>query len=84
MNGLSNELGTFMMWIVNGKFARHIMNMDRRLPKHLHDVDNKGRCCSETMLSGESQFHISPPRGFEPVSLVEGSKQVVHWTSETC
>ncbi len=30
-----------MMWIVNGKFARHIMNMDRWLPKHLHDVDSK-------------------------------------------
>ncbi len=44
MNALSNELGTFMMWIVTGKFARHIMNMDRRLPKHLHDVDSKGRC----------------------------------------
>ncbi len=42
MKALSNELGTFMMWIVNGKFARHIMNMDRRLPKHLHDVDSKG------------------------------------------
>ncbi len=23
------------------------------------------------------------PRGFEPGSLVAGSKQVVHWTSET-
>ncbi len=39
--------------------------------------------CSETTLTGESRFHISPPRGFEPVSLVAGSKQVVHWTSET-
>ncbi len=44
MNALSNELGTFMMWIVNGKFARQIMNMDRRLPKHLHDGNSKGRC----------------------------------------
>jgi hypothetical protein len=32
--------------------------------------------CSETTLTGESQFHISPPRGFEPVTLVAGSKQV--------
>jgi hypothetical protein len=41
------------------------------------------RLCSKTTLTGESWFHISPPRGFEPVSLVAGSKQVVHWTSET-
>ncbi len=39
--------------------------------------------CSETTLTGESRFHISPPRGFESESLVAGSKQVVHWTSET-
>ncbi len=39
--------------------------------------------CSETTLTGESRFHISPPRGFEPESLVTGSKQVFHWTSET-
>jgi hypothetical protein len=32
--------------------------------------------CSETTLTGESRFHISPPRGFEPVTLVAGSKQV--------
>ncbi len=39
--------------------------------------------CSETKLTGESRFHTSTPRGFEPGSLVMGSKQVVHWTSET-
>ncbi len=32
--------------------------------------------CSETTLTGESRYHISPPRGFEPVTLVAGSKQV--------
>jgi hypothetical protein len=32
--------------------------------------------CSETTLTGESRFYISPPRGFEPVTLVAGSKQV--------
>jgi hypothetical protein len=32
--------------------------------------------CSETSLTGESRFHISPPREFEPVTLVAGSKQV--------
>jgi hypothetical protein len=37
---------------------------------------------SETTLTGESRFHVSPPRGFEPGSLVMGSKRVVHWTSE--
>jgi hypothetical protein len=34
------------------------------------------RDCSETALTGESRFHISPPRGFEPEYLVAGSKQV--------
>ncbi len=38
--------------------------------------------CSETTLTGESQFHISIPWRFEPGSLVTGSKQVDHWTSE--
>ncbi len=28
------------------------------------------------MLIGESRFHISPPRGFEPGTVVTGSKQV--------
>ncbi len=35
------------------------------------------------MLTGESRFHISTPRRFEPGSLVMGSKWVAHWTSET-
>ncbi len=42
-------------------------------------VDNKsrrGHHCSEASLTGKSRFHISPPRGFEPVTLVAGSKQV--------
>ncbi len=39
--------------------------------------------CSETTLTGESQIHISTPLGIEPRSLMTGSKQVVHWTSET-
>jgi hypothetical protein len=38
MKALSNGLGIFMMRIVNGRFAHHIMNMHRRLSKHLHDV----------------------------------------------
>ncbi len=43
----------------------------------------RGHKYSETRLTGESQFHISTPLGIEPVSLMMGSKQVVHWTSET-
>jgi hypothetical protein len=30
--------------------------------------------CSETTLTGESRFHISTPWGFEPGSLMTGSK----------
>jgi hypothetical protein len=40
------------------------------------DQSRQGHQCSETTLTGESRFHISPPRGFEPVTLVAGSKQV--------
>jgi hypothetical protein len=40
------------------------------------DQSRRGHQCSETTLTGESRFHISPPRGFEPVTLVAGSKQV--------
>ncbi len=39
--------------------------------------------CSETTLTGESWFHLSTPWGFEPRSLMMGSKRVVHWTNET-
>jgi hypothetical protein len=42
-----------------------------------------GHQCSETTLTGEFRFRISPHRGFEPRSLVTRSKRVVHWTSET-
>jgi hypothetical protein len=41
------------------------------------------RYCSETTLTGESQFHITTPLGIEPRSLMTGSKQVNHWTSGT-
>jgi hypothetical protein len=50
---------------------------------HRNDQSHRGHQCSETTLTGESWFQISPPRGFEPGSLVMGSKRVVHWTSET-
>jgi hypothetical protein len=42
----------------------------------VEDQSHQGHQCSETMLTGESRFHISSPRGFEPVTLVAGSKQV--------
>jgi hypothetical protein len=47
------------------------------------DQSRWGHQFSETSLTGESWFHWSTPGGFEPGSLVTGSKQVVHWTSET-
>ncbi len=50
---------------------------------HRNDQSCRGHQCSKTMLTGESRFHTSPPRGFEPRSLVMGSKRVVHWISET-
>jgi hypothetical protein len=40
MKALGNELGAFMMRIVDGRLARHIMKTHMRLPGHLHDVDN--------------------------------------------
>jgi hypothetical protein len=39
--------------------------------------------CSETMLTGESQFHINIPLGIEPGPLMKGSERVDFWTSET-
>jgi hypothetical protein len=54
-----------------------------RLRRGHNDQSRRGYQCSKTMLTGESRFHISPPRGFEPRSPVTGSKRVVHWASET-
>jgi hypothetical protein len=39
--------------------------------------------CGETLLTGESRFHISTPLGIEPGSLMMGSRRVDHWTSGT-
>ncbi len=50
---------------------------------HRDDQSRLGHQCSETTLTGESWFNISTPLGIEPGSLMTGSKQVVHWTSET-
>ena len=62
----------------------HLVNVHSALLlEYLCHAIYLAKACSETTLTGESRFHISPPRGFEPVSLVAGSKQVVHWTSET-
>jgi hypothetical protein len=36
----------------------------------------KQRPCSETTLTGKSRYHISTPLGFEPGSLMTGSKWV--------
>jgi hypothetical protein len=51
-------------------------------PGH-NDQSCRGHQCSETMLTGESQFHINTPLGIEPGSLMTGSKWLTHWTSET-
>ncbi len=56
---------------------------EARLRRGHDDQSRQGYQCSETMLTGESRFNISTPWGFEPGSLMTGSKQVVHWTSET-
>ncbi len=47
------------------------------------DQSHQGHQCSETMLTGESLFHICNPLGIEPGSLMKGIKQVDHWTSGT-
>ncbi len=39
--------------------------------------------CSETMVTGESRFHICTPQGIEPRYVMTGSKRVDHWTSGT-
>jgi hypothetical protein len=56
---------------------------EARLRRGNDDQSRRGHQWSKTSLTGESRFHISTPRGFAPGSLVTGSKQVVHWTSET-
>jgi hypothetical protein len=48
-----------------------------------NDQSGRGHQCSETTLTGESQFRISMPLGIEPGSLMTGGKRVTHWTSET-
>ncbi len=40
MKVLSNELGAIMLWIVNGRFAHHIMNTHGRPLSHLHDANS--------------------------------------------
>ncbi len=46
---------------------------DSRGRSPVNDQSRWGHQCSETSLTVESRFHISPPRGFEPASLVAGS-----------
>jgi hypothetical protein len=48
-----------------------------------NDQSHRGHQCSETMLTGESRFHISSPLRIEPGYLMTGSKWVDHWTSGT-
>jgi hypothetical protein len=39
--------------------------------------------CSETTLTGESRFHISPPGDLNLWPLWREANRLVHWTSET-
>ncbi len=39
-----------------------------------NDQSRRGHQCSETLLTGESRFHISTSLGIEPRSLITGSK----------
>ncbi len=61
-----------------------VMVQDEAYLRQGHNVQScQGHQCSETTLTGESQFHISTPLGIEPGSLMTGSKRVDHWTSGT-
>ncbi len=56
---------------------------EARLRRGHNDQSHWGHQCSETMLTGESRFHISTPLGIEPGSLMTESKRMDHWTSGT-
>ncbi len=49
------------------------MDMAMDMTRHGMEINI---ACSETTPTGESRYHTSPHRGFEPVILVAGSKQV--------
>jgi hypothetical protein len=49
-----------------------------------NDQSHRGHQCSETMLTGESRFHISAPPEIEPGSLMTGSKWVNTGPVELC
>jgi hypothetical protein len=78
-SGSRDERHTYRRWlaIVKGKGQG---DMHRRI---ISSNIKHSQSCSETTLTGESQFHKSTPMGFEPGSLMTGSKWVDHWTSGT-
>jgi hypothetical protein len=51
MKALSNELSAFVMWIADSRFACHIVNMHRRPPRHLLNVDSNARYPAHFLLS---------------------------------
>ncbi len=57
-----------------GQSIPHLMQSTLRVTKPVIG-SLRGHQCSATTLTGESRFHISPPRGFEPESLVVGSNR---------
>jgi hypothetical protein len=65
------------------KYLAHIFLIFPQEPPDIFQAKLNKSCsvtvfghCSATTLTGESRVHKSPPRGFEPVTLVAGSKQV--------
>ncbi len=51
---------------------------EARIRRGPNDQSRRGHQCRETMITGESQFHISTPLGIVPWSLITGSKRVDH------
>jgi hypothetical protein len=51
---------------------------EARFRRGHNDQSRRGHQCSETKLTGESQFHISTPLEIEPESRLTGSNQVDH------
>jgi hypothetical protein len=89
--GLDKSAACFKVPIPLGEWPYYAFRKARQ-SSVWYRVQSQWENCSETTLTGESQIHISaslgiwtrlPPWGFEPGSLVTGSKRVVHWTSET-
>ncbi len=47
MTAFSNQLHTFTMRMVDGRFSRQLMNTHGKLPSHLHDADSREQIHSQ-------------------------------------